>query len=152
MTYWATVYFWGRNSCKWKLILVLNHRSTLMAGNAAASGGGAANPWLINESEETRGLTFGEIKQQQQRIIEGNYTIGVREFLGRKLFSIIYYNLKNTTDRCWMFALSPVTNWTKTSFIFQTWIVPETSDSIFKSINIGSFKGQSVLTCLSALF
>ncbi|XP_029993104.1 syntaxin-8 [Sphaeramia orbicularis] len=45
-------------------------RSTLMAGNAGASGGGAANPWLINETEETRGLTFGEIKQQQQRIIE----------------------------------------------------------------------------------
>ncbi|KAM4604477.1 syntaxin-8 [Polymixia lowei] len=42
-------------------------RSTLMAG---AGGGGAANPWLINESEETRGLSFGQIKQQQQRIIE----------------------------------------------------------------------------------
>ncbi|KAM6942021.1 syntaxin-8 isoform 2-T2 [Lycodopsis pacificus] len=43
-------------------------RSTLMG----TSGGGvaAANPWLVNESEETRGLTFGEIKQQQQRIIE----------------------------------------------------------------------------------
>lgn len=31
-----------------------------------------ANPWLVDESEETRGLTFGEIKAQQQRIIEGN--------------------------------------------------------------------------------
>lgn len=50
------------------------HRSTLMAGGAAASGGIAANPWLINESDETKGLTFGEIKQQQQRIIEGNHT------------------------------------------------------------------------------
>lgn len=45
-----------------------------MAGGAAASGGSGGNPWLINESEETRGLTFGEIKQQQQKIIEGNYS------------------------------------------------------------------------------
>ena len=43
-----------------------------MAGGAGASGGVAANPWLVNESEETRGLTFGEIKHHQQRIIEGN--------------------------------------------------------------------------------
>lgn len=47
------------------------HRSTLMA-EGGASQGVAANPWLVNETEETRGLTFGEIKQQQQRIIEGN--------------------------------------------------------------------------------
>lgn len=33
--------------------------------------GGAVNPWLVDETEETRGLSFGEIKQQQQRIIEG---------------------------------------------------------------------------------
>lgn len=45
-------------------------RSTLMAPGAGTSGGVAANPWLVNESEETQGLTFGEIKQQQQRIIE----------------------------------------------------------------------------------
>uniref|UniRef100_A0A3Q2YC34 Syntaxin-8 n=1 Tax=Hippocampus comes TaxID=109280 RepID=A0A3Q2YC34_HIPCM len=45
-------------------------RSTLMAGGAGANDGVSVNPWLINESEETRGLTFGEIKQQQQRIIE----------------------------------------------------------------------------------
>lgn len=44
-------------------------RSTLMA-EGGASQGVAANPWLVNETEETRGLTFGEIKQQQQRIIE----------------------------------------------------------------------------------
>lgn len=43
------------------------NRSTLMAGG---TGGAAANPWLINETEETRGQSFGEIKQQQQRIIE----------------------------------------------------------------------------------
>ncbi|KAF7651793.1 hypothetical protein LDENG_00105210 [Lucifuga dentata] len=45
-------------------------RSMLMAGGSGVSGGMAANPWLISESEETRGLSFGEIKQQQQCIIE----------------------------------------------------------------------------------
>ncbi|XP_056136650.1 syntaxin-8 isoform X2 [Lampris incognitus] len=45
-------------------------RSTLMADVSGATGAEKANPWLINESEETRGLTFGEIKQQQQHIIE----------------------------------------------------------------------------------
>lgn len=45
-----------------------------MAQGAGASQGVAANPWLVNETEETRGLDFGEIKQQQQRIIEGHYT------------------------------------------------------------------------------
>ncbi|XP_074552849.1 syntaxin-8 [Halichoeres trimaculatus] len=44
-------------------------RSTLMSEGAGGSRG-AANPWLINETDETRGLSFGEIKQQQQRIIE----------------------------------------------------------------------------------
>ncbi|CAJ1053610.1 syntaxin-8 [Xyrichtys novacula] len=44
-------------------------RSSLMSERAGGSGG-AANPWLINETDETRGLSFGEIKQQQQRIIE----------------------------------------------------------------------------------
>lgn len=46
------------------------HRSNLFATGGA--GAGSANPWLVNESEETKGLTFGEIKQQQQRVIEGN--------------------------------------------------------------------------------
>lgn len=45
-------------------------RSSLMSGGAGASESGAANPWLISEPEETRGLSFGEIKQQQQHIIE----------------------------------------------------------------------------------
>ncbi|MGH0154545.1 UNVERIFIED_CONTAM: hypothetical protein FKN15_027464, partial [Acipenser sinensis] len=31
---------------------------------------GSSNPWLTDEPEETRGLGFTEIKQQQQRIIE----------------------------------------------------------------------------------
>lgn len=43
-----------------------------MADGAGVSQGVAVNPWLVNETEETRGLTFGEIKEQQQRIIEGN--------------------------------------------------------------------------------
>ncbi|XP_033830072.1 syntaxin-8 [Periophthalmus magnuspinnatus] len=42
------------------------NRSSLMTGG---NGGAAANPWLINETDETKGLSFGEIKQQQQRII-----------------------------------------------------------------------------------
>ncbi|MED6267085.1 hypothetical protein CHARACLAT_008545 [Characodon lateralis] len=45
-------------------------RSTLMGGGGAAGGGSTTNPWLIEESEETKGLSFGEIKQQQQRIID----------------------------------------------------------------------------------
>uniref|UniRef100_A0A4W4H5H6 Syntaxin-8 n=1 Tax=Electrophorus electricus TaxID=8005 RepID=A0A4W4H5H6_ELEEL len=47
-------------------------RSTLMTGGPGrgAGPGVAANPWLLNEPEETRGLTFGEIKEQQQRIIQ----------------------------------------------------------------------------------
>ncbi|XP_056315806.1 syntaxin-8 isoform X1 [Danio aesculapii] len=43
-------------------------RSSLMAGGNGS--GSAVNPWLINESEETKGLSFGEIKHQQQQIIE----------------------------------------------------------------------------------
>ncbi|KAG7491587.1 hypothetical protein MATL_G00005640 [Megalops atlanticus] len=43
-------------------------RSSLMTGGVGQ--GGLANPWLIDEPEETRGLGFAEIKQQQQRIIE----------------------------------------------------------------------------------
>lgn len=49
------------------------HRSTLIAEGAGASRSVTANPWLISETEETKGLTFGDIKQQQQRIIEGTY-------------------------------------------------------------------------------
>lgn len=48
-----------------------HHRSTLIAGGGGASQG-APNPWLVNETEETQGLSFGEIKDQQQRIIEGH--------------------------------------------------------------------------------
>lgn len=44
-----------------------------MAG-AGGEGGAAANPWLVNEPEETRGLGFSAIKQQQQRIVEGKVT------------------------------------------------------------------------------
>lgn len=48
------------------------HRSLLMAEGAGGSRGVATNPWLVNETEETKGLTFVEIKDQQQQIIEGN--------------------------------------------------------------------------------
>lgn len=40
---------------------------------------GTRNPWLCEEPEETRGLGFDEIRQQQQKIIQGtNYprTVG----------------------------------------------------------------------------
>lgn len=50
---------------------ILIHRSALIAEGAEASRSVSANPWLINETEETKGLSFGDIKQQQQRIIEG---------------------------------------------------------------------------------
>ncbi|XP_034044477.1 syntaxin-8 [Thalassophryne amazonica] len=46
-------------------------RLMLLAGAAGGSGGSTTpNPWLISEPEETKGLTIGEIKQQQQQIIE----------------------------------------------------------------------------------
>ncbi|KAG5278995.1 hypothetical protein AALO_G00104980 [Alosa alosa] len=43
-------------------------RTTLMSSGGGQ--GGVVNPWLVDETEETRGLNFGEIKQQQQQIIE----------------------------------------------------------------------------------
>ncbi|XP_075435805.1 syntaxin-8 isoform X1 [Ascaphus truei] len=42
-------------------------RSSLMIGGAG--NGSRQNPWLLEEPEETRGLGFGEIRQQQHRII-----------------------------------------------------------------------------------
>ncbi|XP_078242038.1 syntaxin-8 isoform X9 [Pogona vitticeps] len=42
-------------------------RSSLMAGGVRQ---GVTNPWLVEEPEETRGLGFHEIQQQQKRIIE----------------------------------------------------------------------------------
>nr|XP_005989349.1 PREDICTED: syntaxin-8 isoform X2 [Latimeria chalumnae] len=42
-------------------------RYRLMSGGGSH---GPSNPWLMEEPEETRGLGFVEIKQQQQRIIE----------------------------------------------------------------------------------
>ncbi|XP_027374624.1 syntaxin-8 isoform X7 [Bos indicus x Bos taurus] len=41
--------------------------SSLMTGGAKR---GAPNPWLLEEPEETRGLGFDEIRQQQQKIIQ----------------------------------------------------------------------------------
>ncbi|KAM6317552.1 syntaxin-8 isoform 2-T2 [Podargus strigoides] len=42
-------------------------RSSLMTGGVKR---GITNPWLLEESEETRGLGFDDLRQQQQRIIE----------------------------------------------------------------------------------
>ncbi|KAM6174396.1 syntaxin-8 isoform 2-T2 [Erethizon dorsatum] len=42
-------------------------RSSLMREEAKR---GAPNPWLLEEPEETRGLGFDELRQQQQKIIQ----------------------------------------------------------------------------------
>ncbi|XP_027327482.1 syntaxin-8 [Anas acuta] len=42
-------------------------RSSLMTGGIKR---GVTNPWLLDEPEETRGLGFHDIRQQQRRIIE----------------------------------------------------------------------------------
>ncbi|XP_048411571.1 syntaxin-8 [Stegostoma tigrinum] len=42
-------------------------RSSLITGDQRT---GPINPWLMEESEETKGLDFHEIKHQQQRIIQ----------------------------------------------------------------------------------
>ncbi|NXS58918.1 STX8 protein, partial [Brachypteracias leptosomus] len=42
-------------------------RSSLMTGGVKR---GVTNPWLLEESEETRGLGFDDLRQQQRRIIE----------------------------------------------------------------------------------
>ncbi|NXY90017.1 STX8 protein, partial [Alcedo cyanopectus] len=42
-------------------------RSSLMTGGVKR---GVTNPWLLEESEETRGLGFEDLRQQQRRIIE----------------------------------------------------------------------------------
>ncbi|KAM6050234.1 syntaxin-8 isoform 1-T1 [Theristicus caerulescens] len=42
-------------------------RSSLMTGGVKR---GVTNPWLMEESEETRGLGFDDLRQQQRRIIE----------------------------------------------------------------------------------
>lgn len=54
---------WG-----WKSLTGAVFRSSLMAGGPRK---GITNPWLLEESEETRGLGFDELRQQQRRIIEG---------------------------------------------------------------------------------
>ncbi|XP_050175521.1 syntaxin-8 [Myiozetetes cayanensis] len=42
-------------------------RSSLMTGGVKR---GVTNPWLLEEPEETRGLGFDDLRQQQRRIIE----------------------------------------------------------------------------------
>ncbi|KAM4030322.1 syntaxin-8 isoform 2-T2 [Anomaloglossus baeobatrachus] len=44
-------------------------RSSLMSGGGA-SGPTPYNPWVLEEPEETRGLGYGELRQQQQRMIQ----------------------------------------------------------------------------------
>lgn len=46
---------------------------------------GVTNPWLLEESEETRGLGFGDLRQQQRRIIEGTRVFLVFMSIARTL-------------------------------------------------------------------
>lgn len=58
-----------------KIVLIFfKIRSSLMAGGVRQ---GVINPWLVEEPEETRGLGFHEIQQQQRRIIEGKANFSV---------------------------------------------------------------------------
>ncbi|KAM8955257.1 syntaxin-8 isoform 2-T2 [Lycaon pictus] len=50
-----------------KEMVKIQSGSSLMTGGAKR---GVANPWLFEEPEETRGLGFDEIRQQQQKIIQ----------------------------------------------------------------------------------
>ncbi|NXQ09177.1 STX8 protein, partial [Vidua macroura] len=52
---------------RWESLTGALFRSSLMAGGAKR---GITNPWLLEEPEETRGLGFDELRQQQRRIIE----------------------------------------------------------------------------------
>lgn len=59
-------------------------RSSLMTGGAKR---GVPNPWLFEEPEETRGLGFDEIRQQQQKIIQGT---GHPKSMGSETWSEFY--------------------------------------------------------------
>ncbi|KAK2515528.1 Stx8 [Columba guinea] len=55
-----------RNS-KEQIFQYKKEKSSLMTGGAKRD---VTNPWLLEESEETRGLGFDDLRQQQRRIIE----------------------------------------------------------------------------------
>ncbi|XP_039703277.1 syntaxin-8 isoform X2 [Pteropus medius] len=55
------------NEISMKEMVKIQPRSSLMTGGPKR---GIPNPWLFEEPEETRGLGFDEIRQQQQKIIQ----------------------------------------------------------------------------------
>lgn len=55
------------NETSMKEMVKVQPRSSLMPGGAKRE---VPNPWLFEEPEETRGLGFDEIRQQQQKIIQ----------------------------------------------------------------------------------
>nr|XP_058903510.1 syntaxin-8 isoform X7 [Kogia breviceps] len=55
------------NEISMKEMVKIQPRSSLMTGGAKR---GVPNPWLFEEPEETRGLGFDEIREQQQKIIQ----------------------------------------------------------------------------------
>lgn len=70
---------------------------------------GVTNPWLLEEPEETRGLGFHDIRQQQRRIIEGK--------------RVLLY-VMSITKTLWEPLLeNPCNNWHWSSIIWscQTW-------------------------------
>lgn len=68
---------------------------------------GVANPWLFEEPEETRGLGFDEIRQQQQKIIQGTE---YPRSMGPETLSEFYCSLwmfltpiEDHQESCWSF-------------------------------------------------
>lgn len=84
----------------WASLTEAIFRSSLMAGGVKR---GVTNPWLLEESEETRGLGFDELRQQQRRIIEGTgaflVVLSVAGTWEEPLFEPQYTNL------CWSFII-----------------------------------------------
>lgn len=84
----------------WKLFAEIIFRSSLMTGGVKR---GVTNPWLLEESEETRGLGFDDLRQQQRRIIEGTRVfllyISIARTLRGTLIESQYSNL------CWSFII-----------------------------------------------
>ena len=56
------------NETSKKEIVEIQPGSSLVTGGAKR---GVPNPWLFEELEETRGFGFDEIRQQQQKILQG---------------------------------------------------------------------------------
>lgn len=93
---------------------------------------GAPNPWLCEEAEETRGLGFDEIRQQQQKIIQGTEcprTVGhkpVALVLALTVFLITIENSSQMTVAVKLLILfycyGPKMLEEKTSLILLTWL------------------------------